>query len=281
MPAVQERATSVKSRLIYLEPTHEHPFNYICEPPAGTPWENCSYESREVAIADAREFFLAPALDANGFELADAPSAVRDFRDQGQILEKYHPEMQALALRITGGRQAHVFDHLVRRREAGRPPMTLGRRGGNGQLPGAAGRVHNDYTEQSGRRRLSLVLGEEQALQVRGRYCIVNIWRSIRGPVIDTPLALCDARSVAPDDLVPTEIRYADRAGEIYQLRVNPAHRWAYFHELRQDEAIVFKQFDNGKHVSRFTPHAAFDHPATPPGAPLRESIEARVLVVF
>ena len=43
----------------------------------------------------------------------------------------------------------------------------------------------------------------------------------------------------------------------------------------------VFKQFDTDRSVARFTPHAAFDHPHTPADAPLRESIEARILVLF
>jgi len=32
---------------------------------------------------------------------------------------------------------------------------------------------------------------------------------------------------------------------------------------------------------ARFVPHTGFQHPACPPDAPLRESIEARTLVVF
>ena len=40
------------------------------------------------------------------------------------------------------------------------------------------------------------------------------VWRSIgAGPVLDTPLAVCDARSVRPEDLVTTELRYPDRTG--------------------------------------------------------------------
>jgi len=41
-----------------------------------------------------------------------------------------------------------------------------------------------------------------------------DIWRSIAGPVLDTPLAVCDARSVAAGDLVVSEIRYPTRSGE-------------------------------------------------------------------
>lgn len=276
---LQDRITAVRAELLYLQPGTERPFNRVGAAD-GAPTENCTYEARAVSIANARESLFAPTLQASGFTLVDAPTDVRDFHDPAQVASTYHGELREIALQATGGRRAIVFDHLLRRREAGRPPMTLGQRQPGG-LPGAAGRVHNDYSEASGRARLGLVLGERDAARHLGRWCIVNVWRSARGPVVDTPLALCDARSVAREDLVETELRYPNRSGEIYQLRHNPAHRWSYFDQLQPHEALVFKQFDTDRSVARFTPHAAFDHPHTPADAPLRESIEARILVLF
>ena len=99
--------------------------------------------------------------------------------------------------------------------------------------------------------------------------------------MVDTPLALCDARSVRPEDLVATELRYPDRTGEISLLRHRPEHVWSYVSEMRRDEVLLFKQYDSDRGVARFVPHAAFDHPAMPLDAPPRQSIEARVLVTF
>ena len=52
--------------------------------------------------------------------------------------------------------------------------------------------------------------------------------------------------------------------------------------QIERDEALVFKVFDSdtGK-PSRFTAHSAFDDPATPAGAPPRESIETRTFAFF
>jgi hypothetical protein len=51
---------------------------------------------------------------------------------------------------------------------------------------------------------------------------------------------------------------------------------------MRREEALVFKVFDSATDGrARFTPHASFDDPATPPGAPPRQSIEARTLAFF
>jgi hypothetical protein len=50
---------------------------------------------------------------------------------------------------------------------------------------------------------------------------------------------------------------------------------------MDRHEALLFKQYDSRTEgVARFTPHAAFDLPEIPAGAPLRESIELRCLVV-
>ncbi len=270
--------------LSHVAPAREALYNFMYEPGDGSPQHNCDYRIHEVRIDDARAVSPAPSLHAEGFELRQAPSAVRDFRDDEEVRKTYYAECARLACEATGGTRAYVFDHLVRRREAGRPALTFGRHG-DGTRPAAAGRIHNDYTESSGRRRLALVLGEDAARSVR-RFCIVNIWRSIAGPIVDTPLALCDARTVKSADLVRSEVRYRDRTGEIYLLAHSPRHRWLYYSRMDRDEALVFKQFDSAEHdglrrVPRFVPHSAFDLPDIPPDAPLRESIEARCLVVM
>jgi hypothetical protein len=51
---------------------------------------------------------------------------------------------------------------------------------------------------------------------------------------------------------------------------------------MERHEALVFKVFDSdASKPSRFTAHSAFDDPATPAGAPPRESIETRTFAFF
>ena len=270
----------VVSQLSYLRRMSERPVSYAFEPPPGTPWESGEYEQKTVRITDARSAPQAPCIDREGYVLSDAPTAVTNFLDEDAIRTTYYREAAELAMAVTGVRQAHVFDHLVRRREAGRVALSFGRRDTGGRAA-ANGRVHNDYSEASGLRRLTMVLPEGEAARVR-RYGIVNVWRSINGPVQDTPLAVCDARTLSAFDLVPGEVRYPRRSGEIYLARCSPQHRWSYFSEMDRHEALVFKQYDSQLGgVARFTPHAAFDLPDVPPGTPLRESIELRCLVVY
>jgi hypothetical protein len=271
------RPAWVIAPLLYLGRCPDVPYSYVGPPPPGSPADNCEYLPRPVVIHDAREAAAFLDLDRNGFELWHAPSRVTDFLDEDQLGRYYYPEVAELALAATGGAEAHVFDHLVRRREFGRPPMTLGNK--RGPFAGPAGRVHVDYTEDSGARRFGMVLGGRRP---QGRFAIVNVWRSIGStPVLDTPLALCDARSVGPGDLVSAELRYPARTGEIFLVRHRPEHLWSHVSEMRREEVLVFKQYDSDREVARFVPHAAFDHPAMPPDAPPRQSIEARVLVTF
>ena len=114
------------------------------------------------------------------------------------------------------------------------------------------------------------------------RFTIVNVWQPLKGPVQESPLAACDARTVAPTELVATEMRYPDRTGETYALAFGPSHRWFYVPQMRADEALLMKTYDSATDGrARFTPHSAFDLPDTPPDAPRRESIETRVLLSF
>src|SRR4029077_20855859 len=101
-------------------------------------------------------------------------------------------------------------------------------------------------------------------------------------PIERDPLAIADARTLAPADLVPAERRFPDRVGEIYQITFNPAHRWTYFPRMRRDEALVFKVYDAAKDGrARWSAHTSFDDPQTPPNAPERESIEVRAFAFF
>jgi hypothetical protein len=279
-PAVP-RVAGVMAGLGYLLPPTERPYRYMYDPPAGAAWHNCEYTVRLMRIADARAMSAPPSIHLEGFELWDAPTSMVDFQDEDIIRSRYYSEAAELAIYVTGAEQAFVFDHAVRRREKGRPALGFGRNGYGNPL-GAVGRVHTDYSESSGQKRFELMSSDHKISWKDQRFAIVNIWRSIGGMVVDTPLALCDARSVSAKDLVATDLLYPDRTGEIYLVQQSTRHQWAYFSEMDSHEALVFKQYDsqvNG--VARFTPHSAFDLPDISDDAPLRESIEIRCLVTF
>jgi hypothetical protein len=182
--------------------------------------------------------------------------------------------MEALVKAESGAVRVVVFDHTLRTaddalREAAK-------------VRDVVRRVHNDYTEWSGPQRVRDLLPQEAESLLQRRFAIVQVWRPIRHPVESFPLAIADAQSLSPADMVVTERRYPDRIGQTSAITYNPAHRWYWFPHMRPDEALVFKTFESAKDGrARFTAHTAFADPATPPAARPRESIEIRTLAFF
>src|SRR5262249_24660014 len=91
-----------------------------------------------------------------------------------------------------------------------------------------AGRVHVDQTVASGPQRVRDIMGDEAEALLSRRAAIINVWRPIAHVARDWPLALGDARSIAPEDLIPSELRFQRRTGEIYVVAHNPDQRWYY-----------------------------------------------------
>jgi hypothetical protein len=198
---------------------------------------------------------------------------VKDFYDDDQVRQIYYPEAERLLKDVTGAHRVLVFDHTVRRRVPGAEDR-------QNALRQPVARVHVDHTEKSGPQRVRDLLPDEANELLRGRVQIINLWRPIRGPLRDAPLAVCDARSVAPEQLVASDLVYPNRVGETYSVTFDPAHRWFYVSAMQPDEGLLLKCYDSetdGR--ARFAPHSAFIDPTTPADAPPRESIELRTLV--
>jgi hypothetical protein len=200
-------------------------------------------------------------------------SAVRDFYDEDELRRVYYPEAERLVAEVTGATRVLVFDHTVRRRVWG----GVDRSAGTPRQPVTA--VHNDYTINSGPQRVRDLMAEEAEELLNHRFEIVNVWRPIRGPLRDAPLAVCDATTVAFTDFVPSDLVYRDRTGETYRVKYNPAHRWFYVPEMQPDEALLIKCYDSATDKARFTAHSAFEDPSAPADVLPRESIELRTLV--
>ena len=229
-------------------------------------------ELHEVEIADGRS--RAFSLDENGFTFVEHRTAVRDFFDNAALEAVYYPEVAALVARISGAKRVQVFDHTLRSGDEAEREARLIRE------PVLS--AHNDYTEWSGPNRVREVMGDEAAGLLERRFAIIQVWRAINQPIESNPLAIADAKSVAAEDLLVAERRYPHRIGQTYRLKFSPGHRWYYFPRMRRDEALVFKVYDSEKDGrARFTPHTSFVDPSTPPGAPPRQSIEARALAFF
>eukprot|EP00438_Fugacium_kawagutii_P032026 Skav203163 [mRNA] locus=scaffold371:153238:159572:+ [translate_table: standard] len=159
--------------------------------------------------------------------------------------------------------------------------------------------VHNDYTLTSAAQRIrqlaqpasqndtrrdgsapSLLDPEEVESLLKKRWVFINVWRNVaETPVECFPLAACDAQSLALDDLIVFEIRYADRVGENYFARYSDAQRWFYFPRMEKDEVMLLKCWDSrGKDFVQYS--TSTDGPKVPATFSLHGSFEDLVRLV-
>ena len=259
---------TLTSTLHYLMRSDEKPARYRTEPPPGVPRWNGIDDPHEVTIEDARGREAEFTLDRNGFALVKAPTEVADFYDPEEIKRVYYPEVERLLRDALAASRVFVFDHNVR------STTWEG-------LAVPSRQVHNDHTVNSAPRRVRDHLGVEAEELWKHRFGIVNVWQPIRGPVQDSPLALCDARSFTDDDLIASDLVYAHVRGETSRVAYNPAHRWCYFSDMQPDEVLFIRVHDSANDGrARLSFHTSFENPLTP-GALPRESIEVRTLVFF
>jgi len=233
------------------------------------------FEEVVVEIKNGRPDRNSHSLDAQGFQLVDHRSAVTDFYDPMQITDIYEQEVRHLVAKATGANRVVVFDHThradskeTRTKLKTREPSSV---------------VHNDYTDKSARQRVSDILpGDEAEKLICRRFAIINVWRAIRHPAITSQLALCDATSLSPDDVVPVERKAKDRIGELMMATYNPACTWFHFPNMQTDEALLLKTYDSATDGrARFSLHTAFDVPNPPDDIKPRESLETRTFAFF
>jgi len=227
-------------------------------------------------------------LDREGFVLADHVSGIVDFEqieEDPAVDRRYIDEMTDLLVAVTGADRALMLTG-AKKRYGEAEAEKLARLTGH-VTP--ARYPHRDVTDASGPVQAAGIVRTVPGLRLEdfSRWALLNVWRSIRQPPVDFPLAVCDARTVDPADGVTvvavtqvasmdTDLRF-DTTGYLH----NPAHRWCYFSDMTPDEVLVFKTHDSDPTRARHVAHTSFTNPTCPPGVPTRASIEIRGLVLF
>jgi hypothetical protein len=238
-------------------------------------------------------------LDTRGMLLNAHSSAVTDFWDQEQITSVHYPEMQRFSQQLTACDRTAVAAHALRgvATEMGRP---------------AAFFVHNDFSDRLKELYLELIDGGERTIvsdpcedgglgisadELRtGRLCVINYWRPMSAqPLQRHHLAVIDSTTMQGEEVVrfPHYMAGSKAFGSFSKffriptsphinvgVRPNPAHKWHYFPGMTRDEVLAFKNYDSAAPQPQrgIGCHTSFDDPNTPPSAPIRESIEIRVL---
>jgi hypothetical protein len=265
-------AQSVTADLTFFVDNGEPPVNHVTEKGLERGGE---YRQHALNLRDGRPVRDSLSLDREGFELLPHDTKVADFFDTDEVERVYNPEIEALVKAATGAARVVVFDHTVRvenedlrSEKQVREPVLF---------------VHNDYTDESGPQRVRDMLPPDEAEDLlTRRFNIINIWRSIAGPVQTTPLAVCDAQTISPGQLITAERRTKDRVGHTQAMTFSDENRWYYFSDMRRDEAMLLKTYESDeKNHGGPSGHSAFSNPTAPADAAPRESIETRVFAFF
>ncbi len=226
-------------------------------------------EEHRMAVRDARAARLD--LERNGFVLLNRPTHCPDLLDPEEVRRSYYPEIEAIVKSLTGASRVLMFGDVARTDAPG---------AAEGRLPSRG--AHVDYDEGTVRMFTQRYAPDEAAQLLKRRFILMNLWRPVR-IVERTPLALCDASTVEPGDLNPSEVRggLMDKDSPVmrgFNLSHNPRHRWYYVPSMSPDEILAFKLFDSEKGAMQWTGHTAIDDPSSAPDAAPRQSLEIRTI---
>lgn len=257
------------------------------------------YEAHQVALRDARPFQSLFTLDVHGFVLAQRPSAVTDFFDRDEVERLYRNEVADIVRSLTGATRVAALGWMVLTsgdvaRHQRQPTGSYTHRGG---VQPPAGEAHVDFMPARAE-SLARAVYEKIFPDGKGftRFIASSLWRAFSPPPQDCPLAVCDARSVRPEEGVPNTMFVVDQLpdeqtmlGEMPNeatapaaaiFHYNPAHRWWYFSNMTRNEVLMFKFHDSDRTRALRTPHTAFRDPSFA-DARVRESIEVRSIAYF
>jgi len=99
------------------------------------------------------------------------------------------------------------------------------------------------------------------------RFAIIKLLAPYRRPVLQTPLAVCDARTIDPGDLLSSDLVYPDWIGDV-RVAFNPRHRWYWFPARFPPKQRYSKSTTQLRRAARLTAHTAFDDPSKPSQCP-------------
>ena len=278
---------AVTARIDYLEPSSRINRRFWSK---GVEFNTGTYAAHEVKVGDARQAPWPLSLDVNGFRLERHDSGVADFHDKARVDALYADEMVAVMRELP---ELEGADAIL---PMGATLRSAAARAGDKVQPPATD-AHVDFVTPSAE-RFARAMYERARPDGPGysRFAIHGQWRAFSPPPQDWPLALCDARSVDPEEGSPNVLVivdalpegdgvYAEIPGEAdlpaaWVFSQSPAHRWWYFPDLTRDELIVFKFYDSDHARPWRTPHTAF-HDLSRPDAHNRESIEFRTVAYW
>ncbi|KAK5107687.1 hypothetical protein LTR62_000922 [Meristemomyces frigidus] len=276
MPANVESYTHFLRRDSLYDEVKPYSLRYTA--PDGFPRANILLDRHNISIRDVRTQKQHLSLEENGCFIWDFTTSLgySKFDDESAIKGVYLPEVSRALCQLLGAAKVQIFEHTVRKRHCDFPIST----GEPYDFNQPTSIAHVDTTIQWCH-AMAQQLNPEDTNITKGRIQCINVWKPLRGPVEDWPLALCEPSTIqAASDLEPCDLVYPDYVVENRQVYHSPEQKWFYLGEQREDEAWVFLQTDTER-TAWTVAHTSFPMPNAPSGVLPRESIEARALVYY
>ncbi|GAA5966914.1 hypothetical protein JCM8115_006203 [Rhodotorula mucilaginosa] len=216
-----------------------------------------------VPIVDLREELeagmggLGPAeqLDARGYAVIKNTSEIAPSTGLATVAatEAYKAECCALFEDSLGASKVIAWNAVVRDAGEGQQDvkgtqqLKVEKEFASASAPKAvAGFAHVDQDEEYARTIIKRAAGED-AFEKYSRLQIINIWRPLRGPVTNHPLAVCDFSTL---DVEQDILHMAGSYGTAYGVSSSADQRWGYVSNMMPHEAYLLRCFDSqqGRH---------------------------------
>ncbi|KAH9205980.1 hypothetical protein DL95DRAFT_489082 [Leptodontidium sp. 2 PMI_412] len=240
--------------------------------------DNLEFEAREnIPINDLRHTSKKADINEYGFQVVSHLSKFSSF-DSSEKIKGHRVETEQLLKNTLGSLYVKCYDLVLRKNVVcKRDTIDLG---DTLHIEGPARGVHN-ITYVSGPTIINRYMSEEakeEFLKPGYRARIINTWRTLVPVLEDRPLALCDSRSVDPEDLFEADRVIPGLVGEVYYLTYNAKHKWFWLEKQTPAEPFIFMILVNMLH--KVCPHVSFINPNALDRAAPRESIETRSIVI-
>jgi hypothetical protein len=241
------------------------------------------FNARIGVYDDQSETWQSPTVESIGFTLLQAPTKTTDWKNIGDIRDTYLPELQQiLETTFEGSEISHVFfwnpmlrgEELSPMRQDDASATPTSSIANSAHIDTDVGAYEDVETFVSLIEKNRIDTGSfprdevVAALQSGRRFAILNTWRNIAPvPVTRAPLGFLATRYDGPG-------AFPDVAVDVTRSR------WYTFPEMKQDELLLFRQYDRDASRPSDLWHCALNgvEDAT---APPRQSFDLRCFVVF
>ncbi|MFM0673328.1 CmcJ/NvfI family oxidoreductase [Paraburkholderia sediminicola] len=228
-----------------------------------------------VAIEDVSASETAPRLEMEGFALIPHRGTIEDLTGPKPSFERYRAELKDLLETLIDADHVEMANASPIRRSVPAQDANL-----NNGFPVPI--VHGDITVAGVAHMIPWAYGPPPIRPIK-RMALFNFWRLLSKGPTDTPLAICDARTFAKEDIVAGDSHFLTDGFtfEAVFVRPNPAHRWCYYSRMSSDDVLIFKQYDSDPIFPVQVPHSAFIDSSCPPDPASRISVESRAVAYW